>query len=1190
MDKILHMTSVGNAIISEILKLTELIPEEFKESDKNKKFNEVILNFSYFTQIEEREKIIENDTRLAEMDEMIRENYSRILCRFYLAFESIFEYVVNLNEFITQLNDGEFIQQSIETILQDPEGCQLLCESLYLYAVMLIVLDIHIPGITREKLLVSYYRYHAETTQSDCSVDEVCKFCRSTGYIQAINTNTSIVHFQPQSSTQKGYPENFFKRVQLDDNFVELVIETLKSEDIYHQMQKFPSPQQRSMAMSTQSAMLFACLYFQPDILINQTSRMREIIDKFFSNNWVISLYMGLTVNLIDAWDGYKAAKTALAIILNPTIIKEITLNNDKVLKKMLEQTRNLLKEGILNENFLMKNLAKIIKVIRECNFAARWWILNSSNIYTKKSKQIHDVVIDSVVDFKIFDQYELVLNISQLELCVTEIVKDLLENRDKKWSIFKADVDERLQEMVVLFAGEKTVIKIEKNDHLMSWFEEIRKEIESLDIQKGRLVEKKLIQLVQAVSEVQEFHNLNCNMHVKQRLDETLIALNNMIYLLSVKDSVLVDLQIIGDFNYAWYLIDDFTPMMQESLQRTPNVLIKLRALFIKISTALEIPLMRINQCGAGEELMSITRYYSNELVKYIRKIVQIIPNSIFELLKSIIDLQTNNLKELPMLLDKDKLKEFAQLDDRYKIAKLTFTISVFTDGILAMKKTLVGVIELDPKQLLEDGIRKELIRHVSVALNENLQFPVSRTKNSKDLLVVENLIKLSKIIDGYRRSFEYIQDYLNINGLKIWQEEMLRLINFNVEQECNSFMRRKVQFSRYQSDSIPIPIHEALPGSLSVTFIGRLGRELLKITDPKTTLYVDLLTAWFDIKSHQELINLKFTAKIHESIELYGLVGLDKLYSYMISNDLEIIHNLLLKKTLKEKQWLELFQKFKDDILTRKMSNKNTQKMENPMKSYSTYISKCGKLPNMLGYILGIGQKQVWRQHISHELITTSRFNCKNLSDSLKAFNDALIYELKCNEQDNTKPKPSSQLLLELNKYLEVVGNYDPLEKVYIKMGKNSNEFLSFAVIFVLSHLSRFAFGKNLLKYNKASGANSVNVAITKQRKLLLDSIVNSKFIDGHVFLLGFLTLLRQFYENNYLVEFVQLFGSCLLEMMEFNLSSKNELNLEILNGIDFIENFITLTGISRSVLEAIIPGDLLDQSDYILTMSVA
>ena len=47
---------------------------------------------------------------------------------------------------------------------------------------------------------------------------------------------------------------------------------------------------------------------------------------------------------------------------------------------------------------------------------------------------------------------------------------------------------------------------------------------------------------------------------------------------------------------------------------------------------------------------------------------------------------------------------------------------------------------------------------------------------------------------MDGFRRSFEYIQDYINIYGLKIWQEEVSRIINYNVEQECNSFLREKV------------------------------------------------------------------------------------------------------------------------------------------------------------------------------------------------------------------------------------------------------------------------------------------------------------------------------------------------------------------------------------------------------------
>jgi hypothetical protein len=34
-----------------------------------------------------------------------------------------------------------------------------------------------------------------------------------------------------------------------------------------------------------------------------------------------------------------------------------------------------------------------------------------------------------------------------------------------------------------------------------------------------------------------------------------------------------------------------------------------------------------------------------------------------------------------------------------------------------------------------------------------------------------------LAERMNGFRRSFEYIQDYVNIYGLKIWQEEV-RLI----------------------------------------------------------------------------------------------------------------------------------------------------------------------------------------------------------------------------------------------------------------------------------------------------------------------------------------------------------------------------------------------------------------------------
>ena len=73
------------------------------------------------------------------------------------------------------------------------------------------------------------------------------------------------------------------------------------------------------------------------------------------------------------------------------------------------------------------------------------------------------------------------------------------------------------------------------------------------------------------------------------------------------------------------------------------------------------------------------------------------------FAFLERVVELQ-NNLIELPTRLEKDKLKEFSQLDTRFEIARLTHKVSVLSRGILAMKTTLVGVVQVDPKKLLEE------------------------------------------------------------------------------------------------------------------------------------------------------------------------------------------------------------------------------------------------------------------------------------------------------------------------------------------------------------------------------------------------------------------------------------------------------------------------------------------------------
>lgn len=82
--------------------------------------------------------------------------------------------------------------------------------------------------------------------------------------------------------------------------------------------------------------------------------------------------------------------------------------------------------------------------------------------------------------------------------------------------------------------------------------------------------------------------------------------------------------------------------------------------------------------------------------------------------------------------------------------------------------------------------------------------------------------LKEMAATMDGFYRSFEYIQDYVSIYGLKIWQEEVSRIINYNVEQECNSFLRAKVGL---KSKSIPALMTSSLIGPFFIHLCSSAG-----------------------------------------------------------------------------------------------------------------------------------------------------------------------------------------------------------------------------------------------------------------------------------------------------------------------------------------------------------------------------
>ncbi|KAL6032938.1 hypothetical protein STEG23_010927 [Scotinomys teguina] len=1130
---ILRIVSCGNAIIAELLRLSEFIPAVFRLRDRadQQRYGDIIFDFSYFKGPEFWESKLEAKPELQDLDEEFRENNIEIVTRFYLAFQSVHKYIVDLNRYLDDLNEGVYIQQTLETVLLNEDGKQLLCEALYLYGVMLLVIDQKIEGEVRERMLVSYYRYSAARSSADSNMDDICKLLRSTGYSS-----------QPGAKRPPNYPESYFQRVPINETFISMVIGRLRSDDIYNQVSAYPLPEHRSTALANQAAMLYVILYFEPSILHTHQAKMREIVDKYFPDNWVISIYMGITVNLADAWEPYKAAKTALNNTLDLSNVKEQASRYARVSEKVRTEVQQFLKEGYLREEVLLDNIPRLLNCLRDCNVAIRWLMLHTADSAcdpnNKRLRQIKEQILtDSRYNPKIL--FQLLLDTAQFEFILKEMFKQMLSEKQSKWEHYKKEGSERMTELADVFSGVKPLTRVEKNENLQAWFREISKQILSLNYDDSTAAGRKTVQLIQALEEVQEFHQLESNLQVCQFLADTRKFLHQMIRTINIKEEVLITMQIVGDLSFAWQLIDSFTSIMQESIRVNPSMVTKLRATFLKLASALDLPLLRINQANSPD-LLSVSQYYSGELVSYVRKVLQIIPESMFTSLLKIIKLQTHDIIEVPTRLDKDKLRDYAQLGPRYEVAKLTHAISIFTEGILMMKTTLVGIIKVDPKQLLEDGIRKELVKRVAFALHRGLIFN-PRAKPSE---LMPKLKELGATMDGFHRSFEYIQDYVSIYGLKIWQEEVSRIINYNVEQECNNFLRTKIQDwqSMYQSTHIPIP--KFAPVDESITFIGRLCREILRITDPKVTCYIDQLNTWYDMKTHQEVTSSHLFSEIQNTLGTFGLNGLDRLLCFMIVKELQNFLSMFQKIILRDRTVQDTLKTLMNAVSPLKSIVANSSKV------YLSAITKTQKIwTAYLEAIMKVGQMQILRRQIANELNSSCRFDSRHLAAALDNLNKALLADIEAHYRDPSLPYPKEDntLLYEITAYLEAAGIHNPLNKIYITT-KRLPYFPIVNFLFLIAQLPK-------LQYNRSLGMVCRKPADP---------------VDWPPLVLGLLTLLKQFH-SRYTEQFLALTGQFIRSTMEQCTSQKMpEMPADAVGALLFLEDYVRYTKLPRKMLD--------------------
>ncbi|KAF8390756.1 hypothetical protein HHK36_025283 [Tetracentron sinense] len=248
-----------------------------------------------------------------------------------------------------------------------------------------------------------------------------------------------------------------------------------------------------------------------------------------------------------------------------------------------------------------------------------------------------------------------------------------------------------------------------------------------------------------------------------------------------------------------------------------------------------------------------------------------------------------------LPNRIERDKLKDFMQTDQQFHLTKAFDQISIFSQGILVMSRNLLGLIDLDVKNWIEGKMRKELLKRFE---NKLKYFFLSSNVGLEELET--NVQKSKTFILSQLHLMECFQDLLHMHGTRVWEEEFTCFLKHCALKECDDY----VSWRKHDSIVMHVQVNDF---SNARTFLGHLLRQILQLTNPSRSMYIEPMSGWFDSEG-RELLGLRFFDLLESCVGPIGMTSLDSLLAFIIMEMLE--HSLNSLKSLLHVRCLEELQ----------------------------------------------------------------------------------------------------------------------------------------------------------------------------------------------------------------------------------------------------------------------------------------
>uniref|UniRef100_A0A0D9ZK78 WASH complex subunit strumpellin n=1 Tax=Oryza glumipatula TaxID=40148 RepID=A0A0D9ZK78_9ORYZ len=767
--ELLAFCARAEALIAELLLLSDRAPSQFAD----RRFHPVLFDFRYFDSPGEFEARIEGNMELEALEDELRESCGSYMRRFFALLDAAVAYHDELCSYLNDLQEGLYVHCTLDGVLESNWACQLLTESMTLFGCMALLMEHRISGLLRERLLVAYLRH--ERCFSFPNVERICKLCRRhVTTPPSPGASGSSLHTAEIISVQK--PEDLLRRFQFPELIVDAVITCLRNGDVYNNVRFYPDPQHRTTALSLQGGHIYVLLFYSRDLLHNGLA-MREIVDRFFKDNWVVPIFLHFSVDLLVSWDAFKEAKSSLVSCLSPTFVRDRSLYHYTKVSSLLADLDSHM--HAVNKEYVLDNSLHLLSIIRECNCTLRWLLLHRMT----NDKKARDLVIclgssQHADEGKLL---QLLMKTAKLEFEVKELHAELLKTRKSMWYEKRHDALECMKDLSQNYLGTWAASCKLKNKSIKDWLEHLSSEswklltilyVSSLDYatigNSGRIIHR----VLSTLKDIELLHQIKENIQIKHGFSKIQKNLHDMIKVLNLNQESISVFSVITDGKYAWGYLTYFEELLKKKISQDPSESLFLHTMFLKFQSWLDAPLQRIKQYESPD-LQYVSTYYASKYAAQIFAVLDIIPAI---LLKISIDVDYINAEQSTHLINrinKETLEDLMQLDQQLCQAQQAAKLCIVSEGLLNMSKNFDGLIDLNLGGWLKQMIKKELVSQLQGKLK------------ALSLLIygdIEgNLMSLSNYMLSQMQRMEFLQHILHIDGCSIWEETLTAVL-----EEC--------------------------------------------------------------------------------------------------------------------------------------------------------------------------------------------------------------------------------------------------------------------------------------------------------------------------------------------------------------------------------------------------------------------